>query len=182
MKHFTPKPAPRNARIFLASILSYVMLAGQVAPLALASSSPAMRATPAPPSGERRGAGKAQGHNSSAATAALPPAAPVITATKVDSFTDSPADGKVEPGQEINYEVTVANNGSVEATGVVFSDDIDDNTTLTGVVTMSPLARVDTYAAPTGSPLTVNAAQGVLANDSGLPAPSAVAISNGPTT
>jgi VCBS repeat-containing protein len=185
MKHFTPNPGRRNVRVFLATLLSYLMLVGQVAPLALASNGSATSAAPARLSREAEGpgAGEAEGHNSSLAPAPLAPVVgPAISATKVDTFSDPDGDGKAEPGQDINYEVTVSNTGSGDATGVVFDDNIDPNTTLSGAITMSPLARNDTYAAPTGGTLNVDAASGVVANDSGLPAPSAVAATNQATT
>src|ERR1044071_9876126 len=52
------------------------------------------------------------------------PVAPVVTATKVDSFTDADSDGKAEPGQTLNYRVVVGASGQ-DATGVTFTDTVD---------------------------------------------------------
>ncbi|HEX5706096.1 MAG TPA: Ig-like domain-containing protein, partial [Pyrinomonadaceae bacterium] len=185
MKHFTPTPGTRNARAFIATMLAYLLLVGQLAPVALAANASAMRAAPAVAGAgpERTGAGEAQQLTATAAPAALAAVfAPSITASKTDSFVDGPeADGKAEPGDEITYEVTVANSGD-PATNVQFSDTIDANTTLVpGSITMSPLARNDTYATGVDTQLVVPAATGVLTNDSGLPAPAATAIAAGAT-
>ncbi|HEV3469575.1 MAG TPA: cadherin domain-containing protein [Pyrinomonadaceae bacterium] len=182
MNHFTPTPSSRNARAFLASLLSYLLLFGQFAPAALAANGSAMRAAP---TGTARGAGgESQGLRAAPAPAAARRAGPVITATKADSFVDGPEnDGKADPGQDINYEVTVSNTGDAAATNVEFTDSIDSNAALdTGSVTMSPLARDDSYTSPAGGPLVVAAAQGVLGNDSGIPAPTAVPATGQATT
>ena len=73
--------------------------------------------------------------------------APLITATKTDSFPDPDNDGKAVPGDTITYTVQINNNGT-DATGVTFSDTIDPNTTLVpGSLTTTPVAIDDTYSA-----------------------------------
>ncbi|MBV8857340.1 MAG: tandem-95 repeat protein, partial [Acidobacteria bacterium] len=180
MKHFTQQtPSRRNVRVFIATLLSYLMLVGQVAPLALASNNSGLRAAPAAKA-EGTAAGEVQGLNAAPEPAPLAPPATTVTATKTDSFPNH-GDGKAAPGDEITYAVNVSATGG-DATNVQFTDSVGANTTFVpGSVTMSPLARNDAYTATAGTPLTVPAG-GVLSNDSGLPAPSAVAISNGPTT
>jgi hypothetical protein len=140
------------------------MLAGQVAPLALAAartSPPARSAAPAsaPPSSARP---------SKAAPRPAPFfAAPNITATKVDSWDDSATpDGKAEPGQVITYTVTITNTGDADATGVTFSDTVDPNTTLVpGSVQTQPVAVADSYNVIGNVRIQPNAAAGLLAND-----------------
>jgi uncharacterized repeat protein (TIGR01451 family) len=115
---------------------------------------------------------------------AMDPAAPVVptvTATKTDSFPDPDLDGKAAPGETITYDVNINNSGT-DATGVNFIDTIDPNTTLVGgSLKVSPLAFPDVYSAAKNTPLVVGA-PGVLTNDTGLPAPTAVPIAAGPTT
>src|SRR5688572_7772664 len=106
---------------------------------------------------------------------------PNITASKTDTFSDPNADGKAEPGDTITYDVNVTNSGT-DATNVNFADTIDANTTLVpGSLRVSPLAFDDTYVAAKDSPLSVGA-PGVLTNDTGIPAPTAVTIAGGATT
>jgi methionine-rich copper-binding protein CopC len=108
------------------------------------------------------------------------PAVPSISATKTDSFPDVDADGKAVPGEMITYDVNITNGGT-DATGVNFADTIDPNTTLVGgSLKVSPLAYADTYSAAKDTQLVVGA-PGVLTNDTGLPAPTAVAIAGGAT-
>jgi hypothetical protein len=177
MNHRTSLLRRRYLRGYVAIIISYLMLVGQVAPLALAANGPAAR--PAPRSAGNAGSAATRATKAAAAPAPLAPLAPAITATKTDNVA---ANAAVNPGGQINYEVTVANSISgSEATNVQFSDTIDANTTLSGSVTMSPLARNDSYTATINTQLVV-AASGVLANDSGAPLPTAVPIASGPTT
>jgi hypothetical protein len=135
------------------------MLAGQVAPLALAAS-------PAP-----RPAPKAAHAPAPRLRAAARPAplfaGPVITATKVDSWDDSATpDGKAEPGQTVTYTVTITNTGDADATGVTFTDSVDTNTTLVpGSVNTQPIAIADAYNVIGNVRIQPNAAQGLLAND-----------------
>jgi uncharacterized repeat protein (TIGR01451 family) len=70
---------------------------------------------------------------------AIEPAVITIVATKADAVTtDVNAIGIVDAGDTLTYTVTITNNGSVAATGVVFSDTPDANTSLVvGSVTTS---------------------------------------------
>ncbi|MGH9941372.1 MAG: DUF11 domain-containing protein [Pyrinomonadaceae bacterium] len=69
-----------------------------------------------------------------------------VTATKTDSFADPDGDGRAQPGDTITCDLTVTNDGTTDATGVVFSDNLDANTSLVvGSVNTQPLAADDTY-------------------------------------
>lgn len=109
------------------------------------------------------------------------PMVPDISATKVDSFPDLDGDGKAEPGETITYDVNITNSGD-DATDVNFNDTIDANTTLVpGSLKVSPLAYPDTFSAAQNTQLVVGT-PGVLVNDTGIPAPTAVPIAAGATT
>lgn len=69
---------------------------------------------------------------------------PNLTATKtVSLFTDNDSDGKADPGDTLQYSVTI-NNAGTDATGVVLNDTLNLST-LSGVANISPLAANDTY-------------------------------------
>ncbi len=92
---------------------------------------------------------------------------PTITATKVDSIiTDVDGDGRVDPGDTIQYTVTI-NNAGTDATAMKFTDPLDTNLTLVGgSVNTTPIAFDDTAYTATGNVrITVSAANGVLVND-----------------
>jgi VCBS repeat-containing protein len=106
-----------------------------------------------------------------------------VTATLTDSFVDTaPADGRADPGSIVTYNATITNSSGTDATGVNFTDTISPFTTLIGgSIKVSPLAFADNYNATVSTPLNI-VAPGVLSNDTGTPAPTAVAIAAGPTT
>ncbi|HEX8149554.1 MAG TPA: PxKF domain-containing protein [Pyrinomonadaceae bacterium] len=92
--------------------------------------------------------------------------APSITATKSDAFPDPDNDGKAVPGDTITYTVQI-NNGGTDATGVVYSDTVDANTTFVpGSVTTTPVAMDDSYTAVGNVRINVPAAGGLTSNDS----------------
>ncbi|HLM57947.1 MAG TPA: Ig-like domain-containing protein, partial [Pyrinomonadaceae bacterium] len=151
MKTYPCPPRLRQTRVCLALLISFMMLATPVLPPASALSAPPR------------------------------PLTAVVTATKTDSFPDPDGDGKAEPGDTITYDVNVANASATDATGVVFSDTIDPNTTLVaGSLRVSPLAFADSYNATRDIALSITA-PGVLSNDTGTPQPTAQAIAAGPT-
>src|SRR2546423_11019657 len=168
MNQLTQAPHRRNLRAFIAALITYVMLVGQMAPLALAASParavlPSESALPTSVSFSQR-----------PVPAPLPPGGgvplvvptPIIAATKTDSFPDLNADGKADPGETITYTVTISNTGTADATGVQFSDSVDPNTSLVGgSVNTQPIASDDTYTAVGNVRIQPNAAQGLLAND-----------------
>ncbi|HJQ31504.1 MAG TPA: Ig-like domain-containing protein [Pyrinomonadaceae bacterium] len=166
MKTIHPRLHYSSLRVFTSLLVSLVLLVTPLVPLAAASAR----------------TGGAAVNASALAGAALAPATTVVAATKTDSFPDPDGDGKAEPGQTITYDVNVANSGAVDATGVNFSDTIDPNTTLVpGSLRVSPLAFADSYSATINTPLSISA-PGVLANDTGTPAPTAQPIAAGPTS
>ena len=121
--------------------------------------------------------GRAQASNTPAPAA---PAAVTITATKSDQIqVDGNGNSKADPGDTLRYTVVIANSGATDATGVVFNDTLDANTTLAGAAQTTPLARNDSYTAVGNVRIQVNAAGGLLANDYGVPAPTAVVVPSG---
>src|SRR5205085_8685066 len=165
MNHLTQVPRRRNLRAFVAALITYVMLAGQMAPLALAAS-PARVAPPPSESAPPTSVSITQ----RPVPAPLPPGgggtqagSPTITATKVDAWDDTATpDGKAEPGETITYTVTISNTGTADATGVQFSDSVDNNTTL--VASSGTLAADDDYNTIGNVQISVPT-PGLLAND-----------------
>ena len=153
-------PSPQN-RLFSALLslsLSTALVLIPVLPIRAADSRRA-------PSEERDAAPPVRAHAATAAPAALL-AAPSLTATKTDAFADPDGDGKAEPGQTITYTVTITNSGPDDATGVVFNDTVDANTTLVpGSVKTQPVATGDSYSVLGNVRIQPNAAAGLLAND-----------------
>src|SRR6266404_9628484 len=70
----------------------------------------------------------------------LPPS--LITATKTDTVsTDADGDGRADPGDTIQYDVTVTNGAPGDGTGVKFTDTIDSNETIVAnSLQVSPVA------------------------------------------
>ncbi|MCA1593451.1 MAG: cadherin-like domain-containing protein [Acidobacteria bacterium] len=160
MNHLSHFPRRRNVRAFTAAFISYVMLVGQVTPLALAVHGP----SPRPAS--KSEAGATATIQSAAVPQPLAAVGPIITATKVDSFPDPNNDGKADPGAVITYTVTVSNTGTADATAVQFTDSVDTNTTLVpGSVNTQPIATDDAYNVIGNVRIQPNAAAGLLAND-----------------
>ncbi len=102
--------------------------------------------------------------NRNSLTPLLPPLAPAMTGTLTDSF---PLGSKKNPGATINYTAVIGNLlGTANATGVTFTDTLDNNTTLVGgSVISSPLAFNDSYTAIGNVLLVIPAGSGVLTND-----------------
>ncbi len=93
---------------------------------------------------------------------------PSISANMVDSVsTDTDGDGRADPGETLQYTVTVSNGGADPATGVKFSDTLSTNLTLVaGSINSSPIAFDDTGYSATGNVrISISAASGVLVND-----------------
>jgi uncharacterized repeat protein (TIGR01451 family) len=106
---------------------------------------------------------------------------PIIGATLTDNR-PSPDPTVANPGDTIHYTAIISNTGTADATGVQFNDDVDANTAVVnGSVKVSPLAFPDNYNGTLNTQLIV-AAPGVLTNDTGIPAPTAVPIASGATT
>jgi large repetitive protein len=177
-----PRFSHSNLRVFLACLLSFMTLIAPIASVAAAtrndSRAPSSSNTDA--KSEPTAEEKLESYLFSN-PAAAPAATPDITATKAATFTDSDGDNKAELGETITYNVNVANAGPGDATNVTFTDTIDPNTTFVpGSLKVSPLAFADTYVTPKNTPLNTSA-PGVLANDTGTPAPT-VSKLNGSAT
>ena len=65
--------------------------------------------------------------------------APVVTATLTDAFPDPNGDGRAAFGAEVTYTATITNSGETSATNAVFTNTIDNNSTLVaGSVQVQP--------------------------------------------
>ncbi|HEX9950361.1 MAG TPA: hypothetical protein VGB53_01210, partial [Rubricoccaceae bacterium] len=107
--------------------------------------------------------------------------APSVTATLTAVLAD-PADTEVNPGDVLRYIATITNAGADAALGLAYTGTLDANTTLVpGSVRVSPLASSDAYpGAYAGIAFGVNAAAGLLANDSGgIPAATVASFGGG---
>ncbi|NUQ24051.1 MAG: T9SS type A sorting domain-containing protein [Saprospiraceae bacterium] len=91
---------------------------------------------------------------------------PIVSATKTDALiTDMGVVGP-SPGDIIEYTVSIFNDGDMEATGIVFNDNLDVYTTLVpGSLICSPVAYPDAYDVLGNVKISVPAASGLLAND-----------------
>ncbi len=169
MKRFPRTSSPSSLRVFTSCLLSFLMLLLPVATLA----------------GSVKMAEAAEGQRKLTAdqkteaflfNAPLPAATPDISATLTDSFADGDGDTKAEFGETITYTSDITNAGPVDATGVKFDATLDPNTDIVpGSVKVSPLAFADSYVATKNTVLNTGA-PGLLANDSGQPAPTVSAI------
>ncbi|MGA1790011.1 MAG: right-handed parallel beta-helix repeat-containing protein [bacterium] len=94
-------------------------------------------------------------------------AAPDVSANKEDSLlTDNDGDGRTDPGDSLRYTITITNSGGEAATGIDFSDTIDNNTTfVNGSIKVTPIAMDDAYETIGNTQFTINAPEGILAND-----------------
>src|SRR6266699_438860 len=182
MKQSIIRTSPGNMRTFTACLLSITML---LAPLASFAASPNNRS--ASPSTLTSPSKNAQQQSTISADRKLanelfvnPPAVVVGTPSITASMT---APATANPGGTISYTANISNiTGGADATGVTFTDAVDPNTTyVANSLKISPLAFPDSYTA--GKNVTLNvAAPGVLTNDTGTPAPTAVPIAGGGTT
>ncbi len=90
---------------------------------------------------------------------------PGITATNTYVLTNDTGLSGPSAGDELEYTVTITNNGTA-ATDVVFTDQIDIHTTLVpGSVKVSPVAQDDAYSTIGNVGLAIPAGSGVLSND-----------------
>ncbi|CAG5072643.1 hypothetical protein DYBT9623_04225 [Dyadobacter sp. CECT 9623] len=90
---------------------------------------------------------------------------PGISATNTYVISNDTGLSGGSAGDEITYTVTISNGGT-DATGVVFSETLDPNTTLVpGSVTVSPIAVNDSYNTIGNVGLSIPAGSGLLSND-----------------
>ena len=96
------------------------------------------------------------------------PLTTTVTASMIDALvTDINSSGNVNPGEQIEYTVTVTNTGTQNAASVNLNNTVDANTTFVpGSIKTTPLALTDYYNTDLNTALNPNAASGVLANDS----------------
>ncbi len=84
-----------------------------------------------------------------------------ITATQT---TTTDADGDVAPGDNVTTTVVITNTGGSDASGTSFNE-TQNGLTQTGTVEATPIAVNDSYTLTGNTPVTIDAAHGVLAND-----------------
>src|SRR5438552_4862273 len=95
-------------------------------------------------------------------TPVAPMFAPIITATLADDITLA---NKKNPGATITYTAIISNTGS-DASNVVYTDVLDNNTTLVGgTVKTTPIGFDDAYNVIGNVRIQPNAAAGLLVND-----------------
>jgi CSLREA domain-containing protein len=166
------EPMTNTRRVFIACLLSFSILVTPMAAMASRSQSSEVRGQRSrQESGVRSQASgaKAAAREVFANPApAMPAASPIIAASMVDSLENDDLDGKIDPTdgtgstERIIYSTTITNSGTVDATGLQFTDTIDSHTTLVGgSLNVSPLAGDDSYdtigntlleVGPVGSP------------------------------
>ncbi len=92
---------------------------------------------------------------------------PTITATNVDAITtDVDGDGRADPGDTLEYTVTI-NNAGTDASNLQFNETLDANTTLVGgSVNTSPIAFNNTFPVTGNVSISVpDGASDLLGND-----------------
>ncbi|HKO45459.1 MAG TPA: Calx-beta domain-containing protein, partial [Pyrinomonadaceae bacterium] len=166
MYQFIPRRSG-TVRFFIACLITFTLFTTPLASLAASRKQVAFKASPLPSAPEKSSDPAAV--NSSVSNVSAPAAmlVPTITASKVDAlFTDVNGDTNVDPGDTLEYTVTIQNTGT-DATGVTFTDTIDAHTTLVGgSVNTSPIAFDDpSYTATGNVQITIPAGSGVLVND-----------------
>ena len=90
---------------------------------------------------------------------------PLTTTETITLTTDADQDGGASPGDTVTGNVTITNTGSGAVTNVQLQEVLNGLTLLPGTVEVTPLAVNDTYSLVGNTPLTVDAAHGLLAND-----------------
>jgi uncharacterized repeat protein (TIGR01451 family) len=169
MTRMFPRVSNGTLRVFTACLLSLLMLVAPLAPMA-ALTSHVMAAENNEDMTPRE-----EGENNSSLNLPVPssvnppgpilPLAPAITATLAD---DIGLGVKKNPGDTITYTAIISNGGASpadDALNVIFSDILDNNTTLVGgSLNAQPIARADSFTASGNIPISL-AAPGVLTND-----------------
>ncbi len=101
-----------------------------------------------------------------AAQGDAPAATSPVEIVKSDRLVDdADGNGQASPGDTIEYTVVITNNGPADALGLIVSDVIDANTTLSGTVDVYPVAVRDDYDVLGNTAISIAAASGLLAND-----------------
>ena len=94
-------------------------------------------------------------------------AQPNMSASTTDTLvTDQNSDGVANPGDVIQFDTQIQNTGTADATNVQFDNPTDPNATLVpGSVNVSPIPFDDTFNGIGNVQLTLDAANGLLSND-----------------
>ncbi len=164
-------------KVFVASLVSYVLLTSQLAPIAIAFNSSPIPKVAGRSSAVARESAAAKSRTASDPSRAVLPApvpvplmitsaslAPTITATKVDTYASAP--GPAVPGEIIQYTITINNSGPDAATNVTLSDTVDPNTAIVGTPKSTPIAFNDAFSVLGNVRILVpDGAQDLLAND-----------------
>jgi microcystin-dependent protein len=80
--------------------------------------------------------------------------------------TDVDGDGIADPGDTVTTTVNITDIAGTAANNLSFTENpLDGMTLVPGTVNVSPIALNDSYALSGNTPITINAANGVLAND-----------------
>src|SRR4051794_15073342 len=95
-----------------------------------------------------------------------------VTATKQATTASGPG-GSTQPGGTIDYKITITNTGGTAATSVSLTDGAPAHTADVGSYKVSVLAFPDARNAVKNTVLHIDAAGGVLSNDTGVPPPTA---------
>ena len=90
---------------------------------------------------------------------------PLTTTETITLATDADHDGGTSPGDTVTGVVTITNTSGSAITSVQLQEALNGLTALPNTVTITPIAVNDTYNLVGNTPLTVNAANGLLAND-----------------
>lgn len=105
----------------------------------------------------------------SEANSSQAPAAMAVNVTSAEVVTDvaGTVDGNADPGDTLEYTVTVTNSGTTDATGLQLDSTIDTTTStlVAGSTNIGPVATNDSFSDIGNVNLVVPAAGGVLAND-----------------
>jgi hypothetical protein len=171
MNRRTPASSISVSFLIIASLIYQLPVVGyaRFIPASTTSSSDAERAAvfvrQAVPNNAALTAGNLAGANATVTTPVMPFFAPTsVTATLAD---DIGLGATKNPGATITYTAIINNAGgpSEDATGMVFTANLDPNTTLVGSsLNAQPIAKADTYTGTGNIPISI-AAPGVLTND-----------------
>src|SRR5665213_925905 len=83
----------------------------------------------------------------------------------LEATTDADGDGGISPGDTVTAAVTITNTGTTPLTGTALSEALNGLTALPSTVEVTPIAVGDSYSLTGNTPVSIDAAHGVLAND-----------------
>lgn len=90
-----------------------------------------------------------------------------VTASSITTTltVDADHDGGISPGDTVTSAVTITNTTGTAATGVTLNETLSGLTAVANSVEITPIGVADSYSLVGNTPITENAANGVLAND-----------------